>query len=111
MGCTGTSLSYPARPCRLGGQRGSRLLIIFWICMVFAPRCLPQGGESIQRSIRGGPNATTYPGPESVHGTVINSRTHEPIARALVYTPDNRYATMTDERGHFDFKFPTAEKS
>jgi hypothetical protein len=42
---------------------------------------------------------------------VINSKTHEPIARALVYSPDNRYATLTDDRGHFEFKFPPPEKS
>jgi hypothetical protein len=86
-------------------------MIILGICLVLPPRATPQGGESIQRSITGGPNVTNYPGPESVRGTVINSRTHEPIARALVYTPDNRYATMTDERGRFEFKFPMAEKS
>jgi hypothetical protein len=57
---------------------------------------------------------TSYPvvsGPDSVHGTVINGKTHEPIARALVYTPDNRYATLTDDEGHFEFKFPPPEKS
>jgi hypothetical protein len=48
--------------------------------------------------------------PESVHGTVINSKTHEPIVRAVVYSPDNRYATLTDDRGHFEFKFPPQEK-
>jgi hypothetical protein len=49
--------------------------------------------------------------PDSVHGTVINAKTHEPIARALVYTPDNRYATLTNDRGHFEFKFPPPEKT
>jgi hypothetical protein len=42
---------------------------------------------------------------------VINGKTHEPIARALVYSPDNRYATLTDDRGHFEFKFPPQEKT
>jgi hypothetical protein len=41
-----------------------------------------------------------------VQGTVINRVTGEPIARALVYTPDNRYAVLTDDRGHFEFTFP-----
>jgi hypothetical protein len=50
-------------------------------------------------------------GPDSVHGTVINGKTHEPIAKALVYTPDNRYAMLTDDQGHFEFKFPPPEKS
>jgi hypothetical protein len=36
---------------------------------------------------------------------VVNSVTHEPIGRALVYSPDNRFATMTDSEGHFEFTF------
>jgi len=47
--------------------------------------------------------------PDSLRGTVVNSATHEPIARALVFSPDNRYATMTDDRGHFEFTFPRGE--
>jgi hypothetical protein len=43
---------------------------------------------------------------DSVHGTVINSVTRAPISRALVSSPDNRFATMTDDEGHFEFTFP-----
>lgn len=50
-------------------------------------------------------------GPDSVRGTVINGSTHEPIARALVYTADNKYAVLTDDQGHFEFKFPPRDKS
>ena len=32
----------------------------------------------------------------------MNSVTHEPIGRAQVYSPDNRFATMTDDQGHFE---------
>lgn len=46
---------------------------------------------------------------DSLRGTVVNSMTHEPINRALVFSPDNRFATMTDDRGHFEFTFPRAE--
>jgi len=35
--------------------------------------------------------------------------THDPISRALVFSPDNRFATMTDDRGHFEFTFPRPE--
>jgi hypothetical protein len=42
----------------------------------------------------------------TVHGTVINGLTREPIARALVYSPDNRFATFTDTQGHFEFPLP-----
>ena len=46
---------------------------------------------------------------DSLRGTVVNSLTHEPINRALVFSPDNRFATMTDDRGHFEFTFPRQE--
>jgi hypothetical protein len=45
---------------------------------------------------------------DSMHGTVVNSVTHTPIPRALVSSPDNRFATMTDDEGHFEFTFPRA---
>ena len=41
-----------------------------------------------------------------VHGTAVNAVTHEPIGRALVYSPDNRFATLTDSEGHFEFTLP-----
>lgn len=41
-----------------------------------------------------------------VRGTVVNAATHEPIGRALVYSPDNRFATLTDGEGHFEFTLP-----
>jgi hypothetical protein len=53
--------------------------------------------------------ASTSDPPSSVHGTVLNRITHEPITRALVYSPDQQYATLTDDRGHFEFKFPPQE--
>ena len=43
-----------------------------------------------------------------INGTVVNSLTHEPIGRALVSSPDNRFATMTDGEGHFEFVLPPA---
>jgi hypothetical protein len=45
----------------------------------------------------------------SIHGTVINSVTHEPIGRALVSSPDNCFATMTDSQGRFEFNVPIAQ--
>ncbi len=47
-------------------------------------------------------------GHNSIHGTVINAVTHDPIGRALVYSPDNRFATLTDGEGHFEFAWPAA---
>lgn len=43
---------------------------------------------------------------KSVRGTVINTVTHAPIARALVYSLDNRFAMMTDSEGRFEFSLP-----
>ena len=43
---------------------------------------------------------------ESVRGTVVNSVTREPIGRALVFSSDNRFATLTDSEGHFEFTVP-----
>ena len=47
-------------------------------------------------------------GNDGLQGVVLNSVTHEPVSRALVSSPDNRFATMTDGQGHFEFKFPKA---
>ncbi len=44
--------------------------------------------------------------PTTFRGTVVNSVTHAPIRRALVYSADNRFATLTDGEGHFEFAYP-----
>jgi hypothetical protein len=44
---------------------------------------------------------------ETIRGTVVNSVTHEPIGRALVLSTD-RFATLTDNEGHFAFVFSTS---
>jgi len=46
---------------------------------------------------------------DHISGTVISSVTHEPIGRALVMSPDERFATMTDDYGRFEFTFPQSE--
>jgi hypothetical protein len=43
---------------------------------------------------------------DRVHGVVINSVTREPVSRAVVSSPDNGFAAMTDDRGRFEFIFP-----
>lgn len=53
---------------------------------------------------------TTVPGDlQTITGTVINQLTREPIARALVFSPDNRLAALTDDDGHFSFSVPKAQ--
>jgi hypothetical protein len=44
-----------------------------------------------------------------IRGTVVNSVTHAAIGRALVYSSDNRFAKITDDQGHFEFKVPLRE--
>jgi len=46
--------------------------------------------------------------PSIVRGTVVNAVTHQPIGRALVYSPDHRYAMLSDGEGHFEFTLPQA---
>jgi hypothetical protein len=48
-------------------------------------------------------------GQSTVQGTVVNAVTREPIGRALVYSPDNRFAMLTDGEGHFEFTLPDGE--
>lgn len=54
-------------------------------------------------------DAQTANASASVRGTVINSVTREPIARALVATADNRFAAFTDDQGRFEFQLPRME--
>jgi hypothetical protein len=57
--------------------------------------------------------ADADPAPQSesdtIRGTVLNSLTHGPVGRALVYSSDNRFATLTDSAGHFEFKVPVSK--
>ena len=48
------------------------------------------------------PQSSEDPTTHTISGTVINSLTHEPIGRALVYTADERAATLTDDHGNFE---------
>jgi hypothetical protein len=47
----------------------------------------------------------------SIKGTVVNAVTGAPIAHALVLTPDNRYAMLTDGEGHFEFALPEDDRN
>jgi hypothetical protein len=46
-----------------------------------------------------------------IKGTVVNAVTHAPIARALVQTPGNSYAMLTDGEGHFEFALPKVDSN
>ena len=87
-------------------RRTLALLAIEWlavslvvILLVVWPVCIPQSfAQNPQPD-----NQTNI-----VRGTVVNALTGQPIGRALVYSPDNRYATFTDGEGHFEFTLPNA---
>jgi hypothetical protein len=46
---------------------------------------------------------------DTIRGIVISSLTHEPIARALVSSPDNRFAALTNSEGRFEFTLPKVD--
>jgi hypothetical protein len=48
---------------------------------------------------------------DTLRGIVINSVTYEPIARALVSSPDNRFATLTNSEGRFEFTLPKVDST
>jgi len=47
----------------------------------------------------------------TVRGIVVNSITREPISRALVSSPDSRFATLTNSEGRFEFAFSKVEQA
>ncbi len=48
--------------------------------------------------------------PNTIRGTVVNAVTGAPIARALVSSTDNRFATLTDGEGRFEFTPPKDDR-
>ena len=77
------------QPCRL--FRARALILMFSGCCL-----LVQPGFGQLPQMENAPSLT-------IRGTVINSVTREPVGHALVYSQDNRFATMTDSEGHFEF--------
>jgi hypothetical protein len=80
-------------------------VVVAWLTL--ALRVSAQPGQA--SSVQGGQSPPSSP--DVVQGTVVNRVTREPVARALVYTPDNRFATLTDDRGHFELKFPPRDNT
>jgi hypothetical protein len=78
-------------------QPGASLLII-----LLAAACMSAGQASCQ-------GQQTDNGQRSLRGIVVNAVSHEPIGRALVYSPDNRFAMLTDSEGHFEFTLPKVD--
>jgi|HubBroStandDraft_6_1064221.scaffolds.fasta_scaffold03522_8 hypothetical protein len=66
------------------------------------------GASAIQFASAQNPQPESKPA-DNIHGVVLNSVTHEPISRALVSSPDNRFATMTNGEGRFEITFAEPE--
>ncbi|MFZ0416714.1 MAG: hypothetical protein WAM04_01305 [Candidatus Sulfotelmatobacter sp.] len=82
--------------------QGAGFALVFLLLLLLAGRCicaLPAFGQDLPSDDR----------PKIVRGTVVNAVTNQPVGRALVYSTNNRYATMTDGEGQFEFTLPKAE--
>jgi len=83
-----------------------------WLCIGLKMRhqalllvILAAAGPVLQGQVSGqGPQGAEQP--TTLRGTVVNAVTLAPISRALVYSADNRFATLTDGEGHFEFSLP-----
>jgi len=60
----------------------------------------------LSRQAWGQATPSVDPQKNTIHGVVLNSVTHEPIGHALVFSPDSRFGTFTDDQGHFEFALP-----
>jgi hypothetical protein len=98
---------------RLTTQFPNRRLILLYADIFRAMRVLCAGvllaasagsGRAVAQGLSAEEKET-----ETIRGTVVNSVTHEPIGRALVYSLDNRFAMLCDAGGHFEFKIPRAK--
>ena len=78
-------------------QHQAYLLLLFLTTACLSP------GQATEQGLQSSDDQGT------VKGIVVNSITHAPLSRALVSSPDNRFATMTDGEGHFEFALPKSE--
>lgn len=78
----------------------SRTLLLVCCAVVFT-FITPASAQSLESSENQG----------TIRGTLVNGVTHEPIPRALVHSGDDRFATLTDGNGQFEFTFPKSDAS
>jgi hypothetical protein len=83
---------------RFGVQRGNWHGVLFILFLVSA--CVASAVSPAQSAPDSG---------NTIRGVVMNSVTHQPVDRALVYSPDNRFGTLTNSEGRFEFTVPTVE--
>jgi hypothetical protein len=76
------------------------------IVLFLSAACL-RGGFFLSQSLSA---QSSSDGRDSISGIVVNSLTREPIARALVSSPDNHLAMLTNSEGRFEFTFAKGEE-
>ena len=95
------------RGCFIAVLLRPRRSVLLWLVAVFVSVSILPYSQPAQTQDTQSSNAS----PSSLRGTVINSVTREPVARALVSSPDNRFATLTDDQGRFEFQLPRIESN
>jgi len=89
---------------RLAGNAGELSSTKIILCAVALSLCFAENFSTSAQE-RKSEKEDSY----TIRGTVVNSVTHAAIGRALVYSTDNRFAKITDDQGHFEFKVPLHE--
>jgi hypothetical protein len=98
-------MTYCSGKLRLvGGCAREMRMVLAFVLGIWSAFC---GGSAAFALAQG--NTGTADRADVVRGTVVNVMTREPIGRALVLSPDNRFATMTDDGGRFEFAIQRPE--
>ena len=84
-------------------QRPTKAIVLFFVVVCFF------GTKSSAQSLSDNTSDNASQS-SSIRGVVVNSVTGEPIARALVSSPDDRFATMTNSEGRFEFNLPKVDR-
>ncbi|HWZ82041.1 MAG TPA: hypothetical protein VNW47_05430 [Terriglobales bacterium] len=84
---------YLAARLRIEGLRLSRTVVLAAVTLAATAGGIPASAQSSDKA-------------NSIRGIVINQVTHAPVPRALVISSDQRFATLTDSEGRFEFALP-----
>ena len=77
-------------------RKNGTVELLAWAVLLLATQFLPSGVRA---------QAPQAKPADRISGVVINSVTREPVARALVVSEGETFATMTDNSGRFEFVF------
>ena len=94
-------LAFHLRAC----LRACQVLLIFIGGILLSAVFCRDGAQAFAQSL-----SPSSEGSDAIRGVVIDSVSRQPISRALVSSPDNRFATLTNSEGRFEFTFPKADE-